>query len=195
MSSFFSPLSVLFKPIVKVRCALAYYVDPCKPRPLDISSLKTTFSVSPFEPVYFHCVIEPSLPFSKTLTTVSVHIEKSFKYGTVQLQLFRRTYNKEASISPMQSSPLQLRQKVSLPLHTSRRVDLCMNQQYICTSMTLGQYEKSYRNHTSVDPLPVKNALARQLYVQSVTYGHILLYLWLAISNLLFFWQRLRGRQ
>ena len=150
-------LLYIFQPIFKLRYSVGYFWKPSAPSELGLSCTKCILTFTPLEPLKGHLIAEPNWPLHETSVMLSVSLEKSFSFGNVQLQLFCRTLMNPTSEN-RQTATETLRHNVSMPLYSTRRVDVIAQRESIGVSAHLGEYTKSYGQLIPSTPPPLKPA-------------------------------------
>ena len=85
-------MNTQIKIVMRARCALHFYYKPTEPTTCGLSNFKPTITLSPCQLLYGHLTVEPVWPWDQTQAVASVSLEKNFRFGSVQLQLYRKTW-------------------------------------------------------------------------------------------------------
>ena len=146
----------IFKPVLKLRYSICYFWVPSAPSQFGLSCTKCILTFTPLEPLKGHLIAEPNWPLHETSVMLSVSLEKGFSFGNVQLQLFCRTLMSRPTRENQQTATETLRHNVSMPLYSTRRVDVIAQRESLCVSAHFGEYSRSYNQcvpSTTTTPL------------------------------------------
>ena len=126
----------------QMRLAVGMYIRPTELESV-LHMIKPTLTLSPTGLFFLNVTLSPHSQLQKTMTSVSLSMQKDFRFGTVQFFLYRRTFNvqPEANLSRTEA----MRQSVSLPVYQTKRVDVFYSDGTIMPSATLLNTKRNMR--------------------------------------------------
>ena len=113
-----NPNYYYFSPEMKLRVGVGTYwkINPCKGPVTQERSFhfKPSITFSPFQPLYFHFIIDPNFPLSRTTYLTTIQVVKYFKHGSFTYTLKKNFLN---------GHKILYKPVILMPLHGERRWD------------------------------------------------------------------------